>query len=107
MQKASCRLAKWHKPSKIQSFFIFGPRGTGKSTLIRGLIPQKANVLWIDLLRDEDEEIYSKKPDTLSEVLSTEKYATVIIDEIQKIPKLLDIVHLEIEKKKSRFILTG
>jgi predicted AAA+ superfamily ATPase len=95
------------KPSKLQSYFLFGPRGVGKSTLIQTLTVHDTSILWIDLLKDEDESLYARKPDELTYALDTGKYKTVIIDEIQKAPKLLDIVHHEIEKKKARFILTG
>jgi len=79
----------------------------GKSTLVKTLASNDQQVLWIDLLKDEDEDQYIKHPGALSEILATQKYKTVVIDEIQKAPKLLDIVHFEVEKKQCRFILTG
>ena len=90
-----------------QNFFLFGARGTGKSTLLK----QKFNsnkTLWIDLLNYKQESLFSKNPDRLSYLVSNKLYKRVIIDEIQKVPKLLDIVHQEIEKnKKIQFIMTG
>jgi predicted AAA+ superfamily ATPase len=88
--------------------FLFGARGTGKSTLIHNLFPSKTT-LWIDLLTEADEETYGKHPDELSHHLARESYQYVVIDEIQKFPKLLDVIHKEIEKKKNTpyFILTG
>ncbi|MBI2026761.1 MAG: ATP-binding protein [Deltaproteobacteria bacterium] len=94
------------KLSHSNSFFLFGPRGTGKTTLIKQLFSND-HVLWIDLLKDEDEEKFRINPDLLSEILANNPYEWVVIDEVQKIPKLLDIIHLEIEKKKTKFVLTG
>ena len=81
------------------SSFLFGARGTGKTTLLKKLYPKK-DTLWIDLLSYEDEDRFSENPDLLSELLAEKPFKRVIIDEIQKAPKLLDIVHLEIEKNK-------
>lgn len=93
--------------NKNNSLLLIGPKGSGKSTLIKKLFLSDST-LWIDLLRDEDEIRFGKKPDELSNVLNTEKFDIVVIDEVQKFPKLLDIVHLEIEKNnKIIFILTG
>ncbi|MDE0151121.1 MAG: AAA family ATPase [Bdellovibrionales bacterium] len=93
--------------SPKHSFFLFGARGTGKTTLLKKKFLTK-ETLWIDLLSYNDEDRFGKNPDLLTEILSEKPYKRVVIDEIQKIPKLLDIVHLEIEKnKKIQFILTG
>ncbi|HEY8270089.1 MAG TPA: AAA family ATPase [Pseudobdellovibrionaceae bacterium] len=89
------------------SFFIFGPRGSGKSTHLREhlLTPQS---LYIDLLSDQQEKRYRKNPDILiSDVAARPDLDWVVIDEIQKIPKLLDLVHKLIEEKKVNFALTG
>jgi len=95
--------------SKNRSLFLFGARGTGKSTLVKSIIHQsEESTLWIDLLKETDEERYGRHPDLLSHDLLGTKYDRVVIDEVQKAPKLLDIVHLEIEKNKNlQFILTG
>ena len=82
-----------------QSCFLFGARGTGKSTLIKKLFPVQ-NTLWIDLLNYKQESVLSKNPDRLSFLIARGNFKTVIIDEVQKIPKLLDIVHKETEKRK-------
>lgn len=102
-------------PRKIQlpkdkSFFLFGARGTGKSTLISSTFPEEKCFV-INLL-DLDEELrYHRQPMNLSsEVLALPKSVThVVIDEIQKLPKLLDVVHLLIETHKvsQKFVLTG
>ena len=91
-----------------QNLFLFGARGTGKSTLITHLFSSSKMLLYIDLLDYKQEGAFLKNPDRLSHILSKSKYKFVVIDEIQKVPKLLDIIHKEIEKnKKIRFILTG
>ncbi len=90
-----------------QSLFLFGARGTGKSTLLKQLFSSK-KTLWIDLLNYKQESVFSKNPDRLSFLISNSSYKTVIIDEIQKVPKLLDVIHKEIERHKNiRFIMTG
>lgn len=89
-----------------QSYFLFGPRGTGKSTLLRELWKE---ALWVDLLEPDIFRSYSARPERLRElVLAYPKIKTVIIDEVQKLPELLPAVHALIEKTKSlQFILTG
>ncbi|MFA4888221.1 MAG: AAA family ATPase [Candidatus Omnitrophota bacterium] len=89
-----------------QSFFLFGPRGTGKSTWLRQNMP---DALWIDLLEADQFRSYSARPERLKEfVLARSEKKIVVIDEIQKVPDLLSIVHSLIEKKLGlRFILTG
>jgi uncharacterized protein len=91
---------------KTNSFFLFGARGTGKSTLLDAIIP-KDNTLWINLLSSGDEESYQLNPDLLSQRIAKLNPEWVVIDEVQKIPKLLDVVHKEIEEKKIKFALTG
>ena len=90
------------------SLLLFGARGTGKSSLIGELFSACEGVLWIDLLDDEQHDEFRRQPSKLSERLATGAYRIVVIDEVQKNPKLLDVVHLEIEKKKNiQFILSG
>lgn len=89
-----------------QSFFLFGPRGTGKSTWLRHHYPQ---ALFLDLLDPEVFRAYSAKPERLREVVEAQAPGTtVIVDEIQKLPQLLDVVHLLMEGKEGlHFVLTG
>lgn len=99
------------KLSKNKHLFLFGARGTGKSTLLRSIF-NNPKTLWINLLTEADELRFGKHPDELSRHIQATNYDYVIIDEVQKFPKLLDIVHNEIEKKTSDqkipfFILTG
>jgi len=95
------------------SYILFGARGTGKSTLIRQHLEGKST-LWIDLLRGADEQRYLEKPDLLSAQIQKEAEILewVVIDEVQKVPKLLDVVHHEIEKARAsnaplKFALSG
>ncbi len=89
-----------------QSFFLFGPRGTGKSTWLKANMP---DAVWIDLLEADEFRSYSARPERLKElVFANSGKKTVVIDEIQKVPALLSVVHSLIEKKLGlRFILTG
>ena len=94
------------KLNQSHSFFLFGSRGTGKSTLLRNLF-QGTDVLWIDFLT-EDEDRFRRHPDELISILEHDKYSKVIVDEIQKVPKFLDIIHKCMESnKKIQFIMTG
>lgn len=94
--------------SKNQSLFLFGARGTGKSTLTH----QQFNAdtcLWIDLLDPTQEERFARHPAELIAIVAAlpEHISHIVIDEIQKIPKLLDVVHSLIEKTKKCFVMTG
>ncbi len=96
-------------PVKSKSFFLFGPRQTGKSTFVKSLISPKD--LYIDLLPQRNFLNYAKNPGRMrEEILAHLKQydnPLCIIDEIQKIPPLLDEVHELIESRGIRFILTG
>jgi uncharacterized protein len=89
-----------------QSFFLFGPRGTGKSTWIKETFP---NALWIDLLNPEELRYYAAWPERLAETLKAHpKKKVIVIDEVQRAPELLSMVHSLIEQKLGlQFILTG
>ena len=88
------------------SFFLFGPRGTGKSTWLRHHFPE---ALWIDLLDPREQRIFRAYPEHLIERLMGDPERTVVvIDEIQKVPTLLDVIHRLIEEQRNvRFVLTG
>jgi predicted AAA+ superfamily ATPase len=93
--------------SKANSFFLFGPRGSGKSTLIKSL-PFLKKAVFIDLLRPSIEDLYRLHPETLQQEAAALKPSQwIVIDEVQKLPKLLNLVHLLIEEKKINFALTG
>ena len=95
-------------PLKSNSFFLFGPRGTGKTSMLKEVFGEQ-EPLWIDLLKAADEQRYINNPDALIEVVSVRNKAPewVIIDEVQKAPNLLDVVHHLIEERKIKFALTG
>ena len=88
------------------SFFLFGPRGTGKSTLVKS---QFESAMYIDLLDPETFRIFSARPERLRERLLAEPgITTVVIDEIQKMPDLLGLIHSLMEEKAGwQFVLTG
>ncbi len=88
------------------SFFLFGPRGTGKSTWLRALRDQ---AIWIDMLDPETLRLFQARPERLIERVAAQPLVTdVVIDEVQKVPALLDVVHKLIEGERPlRFILTG
>lgn len=88
---------------KKKSIFLFGPRATGKSTLIQQQLPT-AQVY--DLLDAETFQQLLLRPKLLEE-RSLDASQIIVIDEIQKMPSLLDEVHRLIEKRKRRFLLTG
>lgn len=89
-----------------ESAFIFGPRGTGKTKwLITNL--QEYEYTYLDLL---DASIYRQlqgNPEKLREFIRKDKSTWTVIDEVQKIPEILDEVHRLIEHDKRKFILTG
>lgn len=91
-----------------QHFFLFGARGTGKSTLLRALYP---NAILIDLLSAAQEDAFLRDPDRLERQVAAlgPESTHVVIDEIQKVPKLLDVVHRLIETPDlgKSFIMTG
>lgn len=93
-------------PPKKQSFFLFGPRGTGKSSWVRHRYPQAT---YIDMLDDETYHRLLTHPSALQEFFRPKRGSdrVVIIDEVQKVPAVLDEVHRLIERDGTQFILTG
>jgi len=91
-------------PPKGKSFFLFGPRGTGKTTWVKSAFPK---AVYIDLLEAELFNDLTANPQRLSNFIPPDFNDWVIIDEIQRIPDLLHEVHRLIEIKKYHFILTG
>lgn len=89
-----------------QSYFLFGPRGTGKSTWLR---QHYEDAVLVDLLDPEVFRAYSAKPERIGDLVRAQVPGrTIIIDEIQKVPDLLDVVHLLLEEQQGRhFVLTG
>ena len=94
---------------KSKSFFLFGPRGTGKTTWLRAVYPD-APVL--DLLKEADYQEFLRNPSRLeawadAHVRPRSAGVPLIIDEVQRLPELLNEVHRLIEAKKYVFVLTG
>ncbi len=86
------------------SFFLFGPRGVGKSSWVQ---KEFKGSLQIDLLHAQTFNELLANPSRLEEKIIDKNPAWIVIDEIQKIPQLLDEVHRLIEKRKLKFVLTG
>lgn len=88
------------------SFFLFGPRGTGKTTWLEQRLP---SALRVDLLDPETSREMSARPERLRElVLGSPDRTDIVIDEVQRLPELLHVVHQLIESNRSlRFALTG
>ena len=89
-----------------ESYFLFGARGTGKSTWC---LKELGGSNRIDLLSPDVLRWYSAKPERLKEyVLGQSAGTTIVIDEVQKVPDLLSVVHELLEMKKGyRFVMTG
>lgn len=94
------------KISKTHSFFLFGARSTGKSTLLEEHFPPD-KALWVDLLNPDLEDRLSRNPEHLKEMVSASKHTWIVIDEIQKIPELLNVIHSLSKNKNLHFALTG
>lgn len=87
-------------------FFLLGPRGTGKSTWLRATFP---DALFLDLLDPAEERALVARPESLRErVAALPKPSVVVLDEVQRAPSVLTVVHALIERKDGhRFVLTG
>lgn len=91
-------------PESKHSIFLFGPRGTGKTSWLR---THFSEAIYFDLLNDEVYNRLLTRPNRLAELIPTNYSGWIIIDEVQKIPTILDEVHRLIESRSMRFILTG
>ncbi len=92
------------KIPRNKSFFLFGPRATGKTTWIQKHFPAG---LKIDLLESEIYNTLLASPARLAELIPPHFNDWLIIDEVQRIPELLNEVHRLIEQRKIKFVLTG
>jgi predicted AAA+ superfamily ATPase len=92
------------KPPEDKSFFLFGPRGTGKTTWVRSKFP---SAIYLDLLEAEIFNDLIANPQRLENFIPKNFRDWIILDEVQKIPELLNEVHRLIEKYRYKFILTG
>ena len=98
------RMLRLPPPGK-ETFFLWGPRQTGKTTLLRATYP---DAVWIDLLQAEEYRRYLQNPERLREELAVRPAVRqVVIDEVQKVPQLLDEAHWLHEHGKIRLALCG
>jgi predicted AAA+ superfamily ATPase len=94
-------------PVPARSFFLFGPRGTGKTTWLRHALP---NALWFDLLRTSVFLELSQRPDAFrQQVEALPRGRWVVVDEVQRVPALLHEVHALISEhgRRHRFAMSG
>ena len=89
----------------MKSFFLFGPRATGKTTLIRQQLAETATI--IDLLDSRYFLRLSSAPHELESIIAAAPADIIVIDEIQRIPELLNEIHRLIESQNLTFLLTG
>lgn len=93
-------------PAGTETFFLWGPRQTGKTTLLRSTYPE---AWWVDLLKAEEFRRFLQNPELLRQELADQDLTgrQVVIDEVQKVPLLLDEVHWLIENRGIHFALCG
>lgn len=94
-------------PPGREVFFLWGPRQTGKTTLLRESYP---NCRWLDLLKSDEYVHYSTHPERLRQEIEADgpnPNGQIVIDEVQRIPDLLNEVHWLIENYRLKFALCG
>lgn len=91
-------------PPKGKSFFLFGPRGTGKTTWVRATFPKS---VYIDLLEAEVFNDLLASPQRLGNLIPPGFDGWIVLDEVQRAPEILHEVHRLIKTNKYRFVLTG
>lgn len=91
-------------PPDNRSFFLFGPRGTGKTTWVKARFP---DAVYLDLLKTELFTRLLANPSRLEQQFPNDYKGYVIIDEVQRVPELLNEAHRLIESRGVKFILTG
>jgi len=92
------------KPPVQKSFFLFGPRGTGKTTWVKNNFP---NALYFDFLDEITFGKYIASPSRLGKNIPKNFNDWVVIDEVQMVPQVLNEVHRLIENRHLKFVLTG
>ena len=97
------RIQRIDLPSN-RSAFLWGPRKTGKTTLLK---QQFSKAFFIDLLDYDLFLSLSQRPTRLRQILEAQPSRTVVVDEVQKIPHLMDEIHWLIENKGFQFIMSG
>lgn len=100
--------ARFLQATRRHSFFLFGARGTGKTTYIRDAFDPDAS-LYLDLLDPELEDLYRRTPGRLEQQVGALPASVkwILIDEVQRAPRLLDVAHRLIERTEKHFVLTG
>lgn len=98
-------------PLQSNSFFLLGPRGVGKSTLIESMFP-RTSCFWVDLLEPVQAMRYRNRPELLLDEWRSasgeqRERGWIIIDEVQRVPALLDVAHIGIERHGLKFAMTG
>ncbi|MGC9451262.1 MAG: ATP-binding protein [Oceanipulchritudo sp.] len=94
-----------HLPAAAtETFFLWGARQAGKSSLLRR---SYRDAVWIDLLKADVFRRYTTRPETLREELEQNKSPFVVVDEVQKVPALLDEIHWLHENRGIQFALCG
>ncbi len=94
-------------PSGKESFFLWGPRQTGKTTLLR---ERYLDCRWLDLLKSDEYVYYSARPERLRQEIEADgpqPDKQIVIDEVQRVPELLNEVHWLIENYRLKFALCG
>jgi predicted AAA+ superfamily ATPase len=89
------------------SFFVFGPRGTGKTTWLRSVLP---DALWFDLLRTQTFLALTRQPESFRQQIAARPSGTwVVVDEVQRMPSLLNEIQALITERGRdyRFALSG
>ncbi len=88
-----------------ETFFLWGPRQTGKTTLLRQSYP---DATWVDLLKADEYRRYLERPELLrEELIAQPRPGQVVIDEVQKVPAILDEVHWLHDNRRIQFALCG
>ena len=87
-----------------RSAFLWGPRKTGKTTLLKQQFP---DACWVDLLDYDIFFALSQKPTNLRQIIKAHESNLAVIDEVQKTPYLMDEIHWLIENKGYRFVMSG
>lgn len=91
-------------PLENKSFFLFGPRGTGKTTWVKARFP---DAVYLDLLESRLFTRLLADPGRLEQYIPKDHSGFVVIDEVQRVPELLNEVHRLIESRSLKFVLTG
>jgi len=92
-------------PFPDDTFFLWGPRQSGKTTLLKARFPEAFR---IDLLRTDERMRYMRSPSLLREIVRACPVSQwIVVDEIQKVPDLLDEIHYLIQEDGRRFALCG